>query len=359
LLIGMVPWLEACHRAGLLPEINGQPIDFRSPAFWADLLHAIAYREGLGDALADGGWAAARKLNLGVNLMRRYYTAWGHAGHWDGHGDLANYAVFPYWLVPVLQWMTDTRDPIPSGHDYVWKMMGFAHLYPNYVAKPEDEERRRKLLALGERLYGDSAATDPLGGYQAKGKAGYYHIRRSVIKDCLPGDDFVLPWLFDPKTPDGQPMVAGIPGPSIEYNLFAAGTGVDWSEDQFNLAAERVFALERAIQIRHWGRDRAIDEMVLPAFEYPENWPNPLLGECQALDRKAMTPVIDEYYTCLGWDKTTGWPTRERLETLGLGSVYDPMVAGAARARASVPRPEALGPIEIIEAVTERIPQES
>ncbi|MHB1356291.1 MAG: aldehyde ferredoxin oxidoreductase N-terminal domain-containing protein [Anaerolineae bacterium] len=359
LIIGMVPWLEACQRAGLLTEMNGQSIDFRSPTFWAMFLHALAYREGLGDALANGGWAAARKLNLGENLMRRYYTAWGHAGHWDGHGDLANYVVYPYWLVPILQWMTDTRDPIPSGHDYVWKMMATPALYPNHKPGPEDDERWRKLRALGERLYGDSAATDPYGGYQAKGKAGYYHIRRSVIKDNLPGDDFVLPWLFDPSTADGQPMVAGIPGPLIEYNLFIAGTGVDWSEDDFNQAAERVYALERAIQVRHWGRDRAMDEMVLPSFDYPENWPNPLLGERHALDRQAMGSVIDEYYTCLGWDVTTGWPTRERLTLLGLRDVYEPMMVGAARALASIPRPDLLAPIEIIEAVTERAPQES
>ena len=359
LIIGMVPWLEACQRAGLLSEFNGQPIDFRSPAFWAEFLHAIAYREGMGDALAEGGWAAARSLHLGENLMRRYYTAWGHAGHWDGHGDLSNYVVYPYWLVPVLQWMTDTRDPIPSGHDYVWKMMDAAPLDPNHVPSPEDDERWRKLRALGERLYSDSAATDPYGGYQAKGKAGYYHIRRSVIKDCLSGDDFVLPWLFDPNTPDGQPMVAGIPGPLIEYSLFVAGTGVNWSEEEFNQAAERVYALERANQVRHWGRDRAIDEMVLPSFEYPENWPNPLLGERKTLDRQAMKLTIDEYYGCLGWDAATGWPTRERLTALGLGEVFDPMVAGAARAQASVPRPEPLAAVEIIEAVTERAPQDS
>jgi aldehyde:ferredoxin oxidoreductase len=359
LLIGMVPWLESCHRAGLISEINGKVMDFRSPAFWAEFLHAIAYREGLGDALAEGGWAAARKLDLGVNLMRRFYTAWGHAGHWDGHGDLANYAVYPYWLVPVLQWLTDTRDPIPSGHDYVWKLMSAAPLYPNHKPVPEDDERWRKIRMLGERLYGDSAATDPYGGYQSKGKAGYYHVRRSVIKDCLPGDDFVLPWLFDPTTPDGQPMVAGIPGPSIEYNLFKAGTGVDWSEEQFNLAAERVYTLERANHVRHWGRDRSIDEMVLPSFEYPENWPNPLLGERKSLDRKAMKPVIDEYYTCLGWDTTTGWPTRERLSALGMAEVYEPMVKGALRGQVSVPRPETLGQIEIIESVTEMVPHDN
>ncbi|MCE5258058.1 MAG: hypothetical protein LLG44_03245 [Chloroflexi bacterium] len=358
LLIGMVPWLEACQRTGILSTINGLPVDFRSPVFWSEFLHAIAYREGMGDVLALGGWAAARSLNLGENLMRRYYTGWGHAGHWDGHGDLANYAVYPYWLVPVMQWLTDTRDPIPSGHDYVWRMMAAAQLHPLYKAGP-DAERLHKLALLGERLYGDAEATNPLSGYQAKGKAAYYHIRRSVIKDCLPGDDFVLPWLFDPNAPDGQPIVDGIPGPSIEFHLFQAGTGVAWDEAEFMRAAERVYALERANQVRHWGRDRSVDESVLPSFAYPENWPNPLTGKKQALDHDKARAMIDEYYTCLGWDTARGWPSPGRLEALGLGGVYQPMSAGAQRARAALARPQALPPVEIIEHITEQAPEES
>jgi len=104
IIIGMVPWLEACQEAGLISEMNGKSMDWRSCDFWAEFLHAMAYR--------------AKTLGLGEDLMRRYYTGWGYAGHWDGHADMANYIVFPFWLVPALQWLTDTRDPIPSGHGY-------------------------------------------------------------------------------------------------------------------------------------------------------------------------------------------------------------------------------------------------
>jgi hypothetical protein len=41
---GMVPWLIACQRAGLISEINGQAIDWRSPTVWAEFLQIIAYR---------------------------------------------------------------------------------------------------------------------------------------------------------------------------------------------------------------------------------------------------------------------------------------------------------------------------
>jgi hypothetical protein len=91
-----------------------------------------------------------------------------------------------------------------------------------------------------------------------------------------------------------------------------------------------------------------MDESVLPSFEYLENWTNPLLGERQALDREQFLSVMDDYYTLHGWDVETGWPTKERLAELGMPGVYDPMVGGAARAKASLPEPPVAQPVPLI-----------
>ena len=71
ILTGMVPWLIVCQKAGLISELNGRALNWRSPQFWADLLRAIAYREGIGDVLAEGGWAAAGMLGMGQDLAAR------------------------------------------------------------------------------------------------------------------------------------------------------------------------------------------------------------------------------------------------------------------------------------------------
>ena len=102
-------------------------------------------------------------------------------------------------------------------------------------------------------------------------------------------------------------------------------------------AAERVLNLERSIVVRHFGRTRAMDERVLPSFEYDENWVNPELDQRKRLDRAKFAPVMDEYYRLRGWDIETGWPTRERLEMLDLGGVYEEMISGAAAARQRLP----------------------
>ncbi len=77
------------------------------------------------------------------------------------------------------------------------------------------------------------------------------------------------------------------------------------------------------------GRNRSIDEMVLPYFEQPESIQNPFLEQRYSLDREQFRPVLDEFYSLHGWDPATGWPTKERLEALGLKGVYEQMVAGA------------------------------
>ena len=342
IIISMVPWLEACQEAGLISELNGHAMDWRSPEFWAEFLHAMAYREGLGDALADGGWAASRRLQLGEQYARRYYTAWGYSGHWDGHASWGNPIVYPFWLVPALQWLTDTRDPIPSGHGYVHGSMFFGPFFRGQGERPMTWEHMREIARLS---YGDPDALDPYSGYRAKAVAAFFHTKHSVMKDTLPADDFIFPLQYSLNSEDRfcritGPNIGTIDGPSVERHLFVAGTGVDWDEAEYERAANRVYTLERAVAIRHWGRDRAMEEsLVLPSFEYLENWTNPLLGQRYALDREQFTPVMDEYYALQGWDPQTGWPTAEHMAELGMADMVEPMADGAARARETVSPP--------------------
>ena len=336
LLMGMVPWLIACQKAGLISEMNGRAMDWRSPEFWAEFLRAIAHREGLGDALAEGGWAAARTLHLGEDLARGRYPGWGHPGHWDGHegGDYT----FPFWLVSALQWLSDTRDPFSTGHGSMWP-----HGATLRAARQETDAERTAVLeqirAIGERLYHSPEAGDPYSSYKGKAQMGFFHTVRPVVKDCVPVDDLIFPLIYSQNEPDHYwrirdiEGVGDIEGPSVEYHLFKAGTGVTWSEEEFEVAAERICTLERALHVRHWARDRKMDEMVLPYFEETELYQNPLLERRYGLNREEFRPVMDEFYALHGWDIENAWPTRERLRQLGLTDVHESMINGAAKVR--------------------------
>jgi aldehyde:ferredoxin oxidoreductase len=332
LLIGIVPWLIACQKAGLIADINGRAMDWRSPAFWAELLRAIAYRQSVGDALAEGGWAAARILHLGEDLARDRYPGWGYAAHGDGReGDKLT---FPFWLVSALQWLADTRDPFNSGHGYLWAAGG-AQPAARLESQTERAAMLDRLCAIGQRVYHSPDAVDPHGGYKGKAYAGYYQTLRAVIKDCVPVDGH-FPLIYRENAPDGYwrldiEGLGEIEGPAVECHLFRAGTGVAWSEEEFEQAAQRVCTLERAVQVRHWARDRKTDEMVLPYFEQTELYQSPFLEKRYGLDREQFKPVVDEFYRLHGWDAENGWPTREGLRELGLEDVYEPMIVGATK----------------------------
>jgi hypothetical protein len=347
ILVGMVPWLRSCQRLGLLAELNGRKLDWDSGEFWAALLHNMAYREGVGDALAEGGYRAASQLGLGVEIMRRYYTGWGYSGHWDGHAGIVNYIVYPFWIPGALHWAMDTRDPASSTHDYVQNVIywgPFGGPFRNDDAPITWEHMR----GIGQRIYGRADTLDPLSGYEGKAIPAAYHAVRSIMKDCLPTDDQVFPLIYSHNTEDRYCRIGDIDGLDVDAHLLRAGTGLDWDTQEFEHAAERVLNLERANTVRHWGRDRKMDERVLPSFEYDENWINPELGERQALDRERFIPLMDEYYRLRGWDPESGWPTRERLTSLDLAYAHDDMVAGALAARARLPELPPEKPVEDI-----------
>jgi hypothetical protein len=304
----------------------------------------IAIRDDEVAVLAEGGWAAASAMHLGEDLARQRYPGWGHTAHCDpfGWGEVT----FPYWLVSALQWSADTRDPFNSGHGYLWAASA-AERAAELESETEREAALDRIRALGQRVYHSAHAVDPRSGYEGKAYPGYYQTLRAVIKDCLPVDAH-FPLIYRENAPDlywrlhGIEGIGEIEGPSVEYHLFCAGTGIPWTEEEFIKAAERVLSLERALQVRHWARDRQMDESILPYFERTEPYCNPFLGRRYALDQEQFRPVMDEFYALHSWDVERGWPTQDCLRELGIEDVYKPMMDGADRAQ----RKRTMGGIE-------------
>jgi aldehyde:ferredoxin oxidoreductase len=321
--IGMAPWLRKCHAAGQLKSLDGEPFDLDQAACWEALFHKIVFREGIGDALAEGAVRAAEILGMGREFVSDFYTAWGFAGHWDGHGDKINIIVFPFWLVPALQWAVGTRDPMASGHGYAQNIMNWSPMF-----SPGDGLDWETIADVAAKVYGTRQAAHPASGYEAKAIPAIWHGHRSIIKDSVTVDDQAFPRIYSKKTPDHFARTEnGMPGPSFEYQMFRRATGMEISETQFEGIAERIFNLERAIQVRNWGRSRQVDEQVIPHFESIENWVNPCLGQGMGLDREKFGKLLDEYYTLRGWNTATGRPTVAKLHELGLTDVADDLAS--------------------------------
>ncbi|RLI00465.1 aldehyde ferredoxin oxidoreductase, partial [Candidatus Bathyarchaeota archaeon] len=72
-----------------------------------------------------------------------------------------------------------------------------------------------------------------------------------------------------------------------------------------------------AIDIRNHGRSRREDEKTIDYFMYPGK------DDGVMLDKEKFLKILDKYYELRGWSKTSGWPTRTKLEELGLKNVAD------------------------------------
>ena len=102
--------------------------------------------------------------------------------------------------------------------------------------------------------------------------------------------------------------------PSQYARHLNALTGMRFDTDTLLRSGERTWNLQRAFNARE-GFGRKDDR--LPHRLTAEPLPNgPDKGSVVRLER-----MLDEYYEIRGWDKTTGWPTKEKLSALGLGHV--------------------------------------
>jgi aldehyde:ferredoxin oxidoreductase len=213
--------------------------------------------------------------------------------------------------------MIDTRDPMGSTHGYVQDMTKISPF-------GQDVLDWEQLQALGERIYGASAAMDPLSDYEGKAEPALWHARRSMIKDSLPLCDRTFPRLFTSLTDDGLPRVDSVDGPDFEAHLYRLVTGHEVDSAELERSAERALTVERLEQLRDFGRTRETDDGVLDFFcDTLEEYTNPLLGDRKRAQRDPLTELATSFYALRGWDTERGLPTRERIESLGLSHTLE------------------------------------
>jgi aldehyde:ferredoxin oxidoreductase len=322
---GIIPWLQMCKQHGLIHEIDGldipvpdKPLEYLediapySAEFLQRLIHQIAFRQGeLGDALADGTCYAAERLfgGAGIPLLDRIYPRrGGQTDHWTGHWVCSDIG-FPWWLPPVLQWCVDTRDPA-SDSTHQWAVHVRSHLLEAKSGKgPFSMEQARAVCA---RVYGNPDVGNPTFTYdspETKVIPAIWHSHRGMIVNSLVLCDYEHTRVFSGLSEDGAADTA------LMSKLLSACTGVDVDEQELDRIGARIWNLLRAIDVRYFGRDRAIDESTLNGYDYPTR------KDGVILDRQRFLDLLTKYYELSGWNPANGWPTRTGLEELNLGDV--------------------------------------
>jgi len=325
---GMIPWLQMCKQHGLIDAINGmeipvpdKPVEYlRDTApypseFIHMLVRKIAFREDeLGDALADGTCYAAERLfgGKGIPFLERIYPRHcGQTEHWAGHWGPGGTVYWPWWLPPVLQWCVDTRDPA-SDSTHQWTEHVQRYLPESGPLRgPFSLEKTRSVCA---QVYGNPDVCDPAFTYdppETKAIPALWHSHRGMIVDSLILCDYENTRVFSMLSEDGAADTA------LMSQLLSLSTGYDFSEEELDRVGERIWNQLRAIDVRDFGRDRAIDESTLDGFMYPGK------DDGVILDREKFLTLLDKYYELSGWNPANGWPTRPKLEELRLGDVAD------------------------------------
>jgi aldehyde:ferredoxin oxidoreductase len=138
-----------------------------------------------------------------------------------------------------------------------------------------------------------------------------WHSHRGMVVNSLVLCDYEHSRVFSTLSDDGMADTA------LMSKLLSACTGHEMDEETLDRAGERIWNQLRAIDVRYFGRERAIDESTLDGYAYPAR------EDGVVLDRTKFVALLTKYYALSGWNPVNGWPTRARLEKLGLGDVAD------------------------------------
>lgn len=265
-----------CFEAGILTadELDGLRAEWGNCDAVMKLIEMIVYRKGIGDLLAEGATRASKVIGKGSEKF-----------------DMSSKGM-----------SIDSRDPRGSKG---WALA--------YAVSSRGADHCRHLLIDFDSGGGTPAwykdifkGFKGLDRFSEEGKAEILKWHEDVrgFQHCLEMCMFTHPY--------GTKQ----PYPVLLAKLYNGVTGLGIAEDEVNIIGERVINLERVFNVRE-GLTRKDDSLPDRFLKEPMT-EGASKGQVVNLDY-----MLDEYYELRGWEKNTGFPTREKLEQLGLKEAAD------------------------------------
>lgn len=280
---GVIAYAMECFEKGLLTvkDSDGLRLEWGDQDVILRLMKKVAYREGIGDILAEGLKRAPEIIGRGTEkyaIQSKGMSLVNRDGR-TSKGWALMYAVSSRGPCHIRAFLPESMPD--SGWD-----IALDKVFPKYKdpKNPLLEEGKGELVCWYENLLAF----------------------KNSLEICLFASD---PWMF---SEDAQPF--SIPGMLARF--YNATTGADLNEKDILSFGERVVNVERAFNVR-LGLTRRDD--TLPDRMLKEPMPDGLAkGQMVNLE-----PMLDEYYRFRGWDLATGLPVREKLAQLGLEDIAD------------------------------------
>jgi len=277
----MIAWAMELFEKGILTkkDTDGLKLEFGNDAAVLEMVEMIASRKGLGDILADGPLAAAKRIGK-------------------------------------------------EAEKYLIQVKGMSNLH--------SDERMTPSLALG--IATASRGSDHL---RSRPATDLYHLPEPVLRNIFANPTpYAGPLNSDYTSYEGKARMVQwqemlyeavdclgickfhtifLSPNMLSFDHFSKllhyNAGLEMSPADIWKVADRAYTLERLFNIRE-GLKREDDWLVDRYFD--EKTPSGLdVVKGKSLDREKFKSMIDEYYELHGWDKK-GVPTKKTLETLGL-----------------------------------------
>lgn len=267
------------YEKGIVTEkdLDGIQLTWGNHKAMAQMMEKVAYRQGVGDVLAEGIVKASKQFG---KEAERYVS------HSKG----------------MVMGGVDARIMKGTSLGFATSTRGACHLtalvpveFPAFPVMTKEE---------AEVKFGTAEVTDP-SSYRKAGALIYYQ-HKSLMCDLFQVCKFLLG------------LGTGTKDFSFDnlYRLFYLATGVNIHEEEMLTVAERVHNVERAYSCRE-GLGRKDDRLIGKWADEPV--PNgPHKGE--TIDPQKWEGMLDDYYDRRGWNRN-GIPTKEKLSELGLEDV--------------------------------------
>ena len=291
-------------------------------------IRMIAYREGIGDDLAEGIARASQrwgryKEDTDSGVLN--HPNWGYFEHYDPRVEVE-------WSYGSILGDRDNNDHggINFAVHQIPRIAQLAGMEPVVSA-----ERVAEILSTKVSPY----EGDPFMFDYSEGLTGIYSANRAKTiawhrhytrfwTESVGNCDFIWPNFINVNAPD---MLGATP--EGETRSFNAVTGKGLSFVDGMEIGRKVWNLDRAIWALQ-GKHRDMEVFSGYVYTVGVSRPHPLPvyenGEWKfsdnvgrTLDRARFEEWKTKYFELEGWDTSSGWPTRSTLEELGLGKVTD------------------------------------
>jgi aldehyde:ferredoxin oxidoreductase len=271
-----------CFEKGLITEkeTEGLALTFGNSDALMELTRKIAYREGLGDLLAEGSLRAARAIGKGAEKYAMQVKG-SEMSAADPRG----------MPVRAVSYATSTR-----GSDHLR-----SNPYVEELITPEE----------GLQYFGSKEAADIFQGLKGKGKLLAWSENFVTIGDLLG----LCKFAYYRSATFGYLRRKGV---ELATRFYNACNGTKLSDDEMLQAGERAFNMEKAFNVRE-GAGREKD--IIPERFFKEALAGGGPSNGAVVDREKFDLILDEYYACRGWNEKTGLPKKKTLEKLGLHDI--------------------------------------